>query len=126
MYTDTQRADEFLTVSPKMLTAKPKDCFVVQARGDSMNKANTKAGPIDDGDYVIVDGSKQELEQGGYVLASIDGLATIKKVTIDRGRGFIALTPESTTKHMPIYVHASDEGSLRCHGAIVGVVPHIE
>jgi len=113
----------FLKISPKILERKkPDQLYVVKAVGDSMNEAeNIKGGPIDDGDYVVVDHADTSPKNGDYVLSIIDGAANIKRFYKERKE--IRLVSESKREIPPIVLHADD---LDNHGYLVsGVVVRV-
>ena len=82
--------------------------IAVRAFGNSMNKAKTNGGKIEEGDYVIVDTKKQP-QDGDYVLAIIDNCANLKKFLVDYKNKIISLISESTEKHPPIFLHENDK-----------------
>jgi SOS-response transcriptional repressor LexA len=113
----------YLQLSPTLVSTKnSKNLFVVQATGDSMNKASIGGQTIDDGDYVVVDSSVTVPNNGDYVVSSIEGLANIKRYKRDESQQVIALVSESTKARPPIMVHAADEESYRIHGRVVQVM----
>ncbi len=100
-FTDDCPEDQ-ITLSSKYLE-KSFEYFFVRATGDSMNKDK-----INDGDYVLVKRFKGEAEDGDRVVASVNGLGTIKK--LKKNKKTIALTPNSTNpQHTPIILHPEDE-----------------
>ncbi len=112
-----------LTVSPSLLgKANTKTLFAVQATGDSMNACNVNGSPIDDGDYVIVDSSKNVPTNGDIVVSSIEGLANVKRFIKDEANKVVALVSESTRSRPPIVIAEHDIESYRVHGTVVGVV----
>ena len=114
---------DYLTVSPNLLGSSQTDSlFAVQATGDSMNACNVGGQAIEDGDYVIVDGSRQQPQTGDYVVSSIERLANIKKFIRDDHNKVIALISESTKQRPPIVVSEEDIESYRVHGKVVSVV----
>ena len=80
-----QIADEhvegYIMVSKSFLPRRVKDAYVLRVVGDSMNKAKINEQPIEDGDCVIVDGSKHDPDPNSYVVSVVDGMANIKKFT---------------------------------------------
>lgn len=115
--------DESIQVSKSLL---PKDklnnCFVVKAVGDSMNKALINGQPLNDGDLAIVDASLDGPEDDEYILLSIDGLATIKKLKTDRQRNRILLLAESTKDFNPIVLSEDDHSAYTIHGRVIDVL----
>lgn len=130
----TAFADEYISgylkISSSLLSAeviKNRDSvFVIEASGDSMNlaKIGSNSQPINDGDYVIVDGSYKVPRNGDYILSVIDGLANIKRFFRDGDR--VALVSESSQDYPPIFIDAEDSGSYLINGKVVQVVKKFE
>lgn len=112
----------YLRVSEKILTHKNSNLFAIRAVGNSMNKASIMGENIEDGDYVIVDSSKQIPIDGTYILSVIDGFANIKKYKEDNTRKSIILLSESTREHPPIILHEDDIGSYKVAGEVIQVI----
>lgn len=104
---------------PKGIDGK---CFAIKAVGDSMNKADISGRPIEDGDIVLVDTRVNAPKDGDYVAASVEGLATIKKLKVDKDKSWVVLTPESTSQHNPIVIHQTDSDAYQIHGRIFDVI----
>ena len=84
-----------------------------------MNQAHLYGEAIDDGDFVIVD-SGQVPQKNDYVLATINGLANIKKFLPEYENdelSRITLVSESTEQYEPIFIHPEDQ----IEGLIAGV-----
>lgn len=113
-----------LMLTPSIIPAKlaNKKLFAVRATGNSMNKAKINGLPIDDGDYVVVDGSIQLPENGDYVVSSIGGLANIKRYIRDETNKLIKLVSESTKIYPPIIIDPNDVDSYYIHGRVVQVI----
>lgn len=112
-----------LTLSPSVIKAKhPKQLFAVQAVGSSMNKADIDGQSIEDGDYVIVDSSREVPDNGDYVVSSIEGLANIKKYVRDESSKLIRLVSESTHIIPPIVIDPNDVDSYHIHGRVVQII----
>ena len=110
-----------ITLSSRLLeTRHYQSLFAIKAHGNSMNKASISGKPIEDGDYVIVDTSKQAIS-GDYVVAIVNGLANIKRYypqTNDDGDSTgVALISESTNDFEPIFIHPEDDED----GLIAGI-----
>jgi len=117
------RVEDYLTLSPGMLKKlNQAHIFAVKASGDSMNKANISGMSIDNGDYVIVDSAIQTPSNGDYVLASIEGLATIKRYIRDEQQQVIALVSESTRPRPPIIISADEANTFVVHGVVKDVI----
>lgn len=110
----------FLKVSPKIV-GDSKQIFVLRAEGDSMNKADVYGRNIEDGDYVLVDGSDKMPHDREYVVSIIDGMANIKKFVCDKANNQIVLFSESTGDYPPICIHEDDFSSY----TVVGIVKQI-
>jgi SOS-response transcriptional repressor LexA len=121
-----------ITLSSRLLkTRHYQSLFAIKAHGISMNKASISGKPIEDGDYVIVDTSKQATP-GDYVVAIVNGLANIKRYypqTDETGNAIgVALISESTDDFEPIFIHPEDDED----GLIAGIAlqtikrPHVE
>ncbi len=117
------RVEDHLTLSPGLVKKLNKaHIFAVRASGDSMNKANVQGQSIDNGDYVIIDSAIQTPSNGDYVLASIEGLATIKRFLKDEQQRIIALVSESTRPRPPIIVGEDEASSFVVHGVVTNVI----
>jgi repressor LexA len=115
------RIEGYLKVSAKMLPYKKSDLYVLIADGDSMNQAEVRPGvTIEDGDFVVVDSSQRAAKNGDIVVAVIDGMATIKRYTLDTEERRIVLEAESTEEYLPIYLHAGD--NFMISGKVVDVI----
>jgi repressor LexA len=76
--------------------------FLLRVRGDSMNRAKIEGGTIEDRDLVLVR-QQERADSGQFVVALVDGEATIKKLV--KATGYYVLQPESTNpKHRPIVI----------------------
>ncbi|MCG2695136.1 transcriptional repressor LexA [Candidatus Parcubacteria bacterium] len=105
----------------KNIVSKKEGVFILQADGDSMNKANIRGKSIDDGDFVLIDSEDKDVSNGDCVLSIIDGCANLKKFEVDQKTKQKKLVPESTNpKHMPIYL--SSEDNFVINGKILAVV----
>ena len=117
------RVEDYLTLSPGLLAKLNKaNLFAVRASGDSMNKADIRGQSIDNGDYVIIDSAVQTPSNGDYVLASIEGLATIKRFLKDEQQRIIALVAESTRPRPPIIIGEDESSSFVVHGVVKNVI----
>lgn len=114
----------YLKVSPAITGRKNADgLFIIKAVGDSMNQAKSvPGGPIENGDYVIIDSTKQQPQNGDYVLSIIDDAANIKRFYSDKGHSQISLVSESTLPIAPIYIHPSESSSYIVGGQILRVI----
>lgn len=108
-----------------LITKRLQSLFAVQADGESMNQATLNGEYIEDGDFVIVD-SEKEPRKDDYVLATVDGLANIKKFHPEYSPEGelcrIALLSESTSKYEPFFIHPDDEHDGLIAGVAVQVI----
>lgn len=115
-----ENIDGHLKVSKGIV--KGKTLFALVASGDSMNRSNIDGTAIQDGDYVIIDREKIDLNHGDYGLFVFDGAANIKRLYIDKKNHRIALLSESSYDYPPIYIDQKDQDSFMVNGKIVKVV----
>ncbi len=95
-------------VSPEMITSKFR-CYVLQVKGQSMIEDH-----IDDGDYVVIQETK-DVKNGDIVVALLDnGLATLKRYFKELTR--IRLEPANSTMS-PIYAT-----NVEIQGRVVGLI----
>jgi SOS-response transcriptional repressor LexA len=115
----------YLQVTKKILgdlATRVKDLFVLQAVGQSMNRADVEGDTIENGDYVIVDKKVAAPQDGQYVVSIINGVANIKKIYLDKKKSQIILLSESSQDIPPIYVHQDDVDGYLIAGKIVKVM----
>lgn len=98
------------------------ELYALRAKGDSMNRANIKGMSISEGDYVIVDRSKNHPENGDYVVVVLDQAAMIKKFHTETEQGAIYFVSESTSEHPPIVISGEDLSDVFINGTVVSVV----
>jgi repressor LexA len=110
-----------LKLSKRLIFNKEKNVFAIRAVGSSMNRANIGGHSIDDGDYVIVDGSRFNPQNNEYVLAVIDDFGVIKRFIKGKKRDEVELVSESTEEHPPIHIHADDQ-RLIIHGKVIYII----
>jgi len=116
-----QNVEGYLKLSRRLIPKKITDfIFAIEVFGDSMDQAEIYDKKIKNGDYVLVDSQYKDYRDGDKVLATIDGLATIKnffKVDSDT----IGLFPQSSNKiHKPIYL--TPEDNFIINGKIIDVL----
>jgi repressor LexA len=115
----------YLKLSPKMINttrsvARKEVLFALKANGQSLNRADINGKNIESGDFVIIDSTKTNPEDGDYVVSVIDGMANIKKFKEDRLNNRIVLLSESSHTIPPIFVHEEDVFTIS--GTVVDVV----
>lgn len=97
--------------------------FIVISDGDSLNAAaDVKGGPINSGDYVVIDGNNISPTNGQYVLSIIDGMANLKRFYKDSKKQEVRLESESTFETKPIYIRQEDFQDYMINGVVVGVI----
>ena len=115
----------FLTISRRILNkSNGKDLIAVKAVGNSLNRAKIFGDNVNDGDYLIVDCSKRQPEDGEYVLSVMDGAANFKKFFKDDDSKEIRLVSESTLSIPPIILHEDDleTSGYLVNGVVIKVV----
>lgn len=121
-----ENIEGYLTISQNMLNTRfrPNEMFAVKAVGSSMNKSSVGGKSISDGDYVIIDNHRGSINdyRNKYVLSIINGMANIKKFTIDEQNHTVVLISESTESYPPIFIHEEDFGSYMVNGIVADVV----
>lgn len=119
-----QNLQGYLGVPSEKLGRKRKEgLFIVVADGDSLNAAkDVKGGPINSGDYVVIDGDNISPMNGQYVLSIIDGMANLKRFYKDSKNKEIRLESESTFKTKSIYIRQEDFQDYMINGVVVGVI----
>ena len=112
-----------LKLSRNLLRSKSSEYFIVQADGDSMNQSKINGECIESGDYVVIRQDSSAPTDGEYVLAIVDGGATLKKIKVKPEQGMVYLVPESSQKYMPIILDADQvERELQINGRIEQVI----
>lgn len=108
-----ENIEAMIAVSTKL--AKPTNkYFLLQAKGDSMNKKG-----INDGDLVLVK-QQNAAENGDVIVALIDDEATIKELKINDDN--VLLLPRSSNKaHTPIILSRD----FIVQGVVVSTIPMI-
>ncbi|MBM3255861.1 MAG: hypothetical protein FJZ04_00095 [Candidatus Moranbacteria bacterium] len=116
-----ENIEGYLKISRRLITKRVTDAiFAIQVFGNSMDMAKINDKRIEDGDYALVDSRSQDYGNGDKVLATIDGLATIKNFfRVDQST--IGLFPQSSEKiHKPIYLTREDNFII--NGKIIDVL----
>ncbi len=95
--------EDYINISKKYIKDVKEKYFFLKASGDSMNKAD-----INNGDLVLVKKTDNPPVDNKIVVATINGLGTIKK--FKKTKKNPVLMPESTnSKHQPILLHEDDD-----------------
>ena len=116
-----ENIDQYLKVSSALLPRNKKGLYALVADGTSMNKAEIELGKvIESGDFVLVDSQQTTYRNRDIVVAVVDGMATIKRYRFDRENERIILEPDSTDKHLPIFIDESDDFLIT--GKVVGII----
>lgn len=106
-----ENIEDYLEVDSDWIRGNPKDFFILQAKGNSLDRVG-----IDDGDYVLFR-SQSTANPGEKVVALIDDEATIKffKPT----KEYVALVPKSSDpSHRPIIM----KKDFMIQGVVKGVI----
>lgn len=114
-----ERVEGFLGVSAKIIKPK-KGLYAIKAVGQSMNRANIKGQPLENGDYAIIDSEYKNPKNKDYILSVIDGVCNIK-IFFQDPSGQIILMSQSTKNYPPIYIDPSDKDYLIC-GKVIQVL----
>lgn len=120
LYADDANMGYIHISSTYLKTNRYDDLYAIVASGDSMNQTKIDGKPINDGDYVIVDRSVSQPNDGDRVVAIVNGLANIKRFLRERGR--IVLVSESSEHFDPIFIHPEDQDEALIAGKVVQVV----
>ena len=75
-----------------------------------------------EGDYVIIDRSKNLPEDSKYVLAVLDNAAMIKKLRINKENQTVMFVSESKSEHPPIVATLEDLDDIYINGEVVQIV----
>ncbi len=118
-----ENIDGYVKISKS--TLRPGKYFIVQASGDSMNKADIQGNTIESNDLVVIDADARTPKHGDYVLAVIDGGATIKRFYEDKKNKRIMLVPESTKNYTPIVIAGQDYDSSLINGTVKAVIKQV-
>lgn len=111
-----------IRVSSRILkTIRFDNLYALIASGDSMNNTSIDGHVINDGDYVIVDRSRNTPRNGDRVVAIVDDLANIKRFYREQDR--ITLVSESTKHYDPIFITPEDQSDSLIGGTVIQVVP---
>lgn len=107
-----------LPISKNILSWDGKNHFVLRVSGTSMNKYEIKGKTLENGSYVLIDTSAQNLNDRDAFLFVVNGGATLKKYKKQWTNIF--LLPESHDDfHTPIVLSESD--SVVPNGKVVDV-----
>lgn len=107
-----------LPISKNIISWDGKNNFVLRVSGTSMNKYELKGKTLENGSYVLIDKSVQNLNEKDAFLFIVNGGATLKKYKKQGSNVF--LLPESSDEfHTPIILSESD--SVVPNGKVVDV-----
>ena len=114
----------FMKISSNVVHRKsPGGLFIIRAVGNSLNKAKSiEGGPIEDGDYVVVDSKNRSPRNGNYVLSVVDDVGNLKRFYQDKNTGEVSLVSESTSEYPPIVIHPDDFSNYMINGVVVRVI----
>ena len=117
-----ERPEGMLMASKAMIKGAKKNVFALRAVGNSMNKANSPWGPIENGDYVIIDPDDRQPKNNDFVVSIINGSANIKRFYKDEEHSNIVLFSDSTETYLPIFIHFEDNPDFFINGKVVSVI----
>jgi repressor LexA len=109
----------YLKISASLLKRK-QNIYAVKADGISMNRAMVAGATIDDGDYLIVDSSATNPEDGEIIVSVFDDIANVKRFRHDKTNNRVALLSESTIDFPPIFIH--EDEPFHVAGKVVQVI----
>ena len=110
-----------LTISAS-LAPRRANIYALIAAGNSMNQAKINNKAIQDGDYIIVDGDYRSPHTGDYVVSIINGLANVKKFTLDEKNDRILLLSENDYDTTPIIINLTDFSDYLISGKVIDVI----
>lgn len=112
-----------IQVSASLLpSSNYQDFYALEVDGESMNEAIIRGNKIENGAYVIIDGSKKTPREGEVITVVYDELANIKKVHFDYENEQIILYSESTENFQPIVIDPRDSWEGLIGGTVIQVV----
>lgn len=112
-----------IQVSASLLpSSNYKDFYALEVDGESMNETTVRGNRIENGSYVIIDGSKKTPTEGEIITVVYDGLANIKKVHFDYDSEQIVLYSQSTENFQPIFISPHDNWEGLIGGSVIQVV----
>lgn len=120
-----EQLDGYLQLSKSIIpNYKKGEYFAIKAIGDSLNKAEIglEKNNIEEGDYAIIqktNANRSDLN-GKYVLSVIDGMANLKKFSINGNKIF--LSSVSTNNYPPIVIQEEDYQSYFVNGIVKTVI----
>jgi SOS-response transcriptional repressor LexA len=119
-----ENLEGYLKISPRILKRKDSTgLFAIKASGDSLNAAkDIEGGPIENGDYVVIDSKNRKPKNGDYVLSVIDDAVNLKRFYLDKEGKQVILVSESTSDIPPIYIHFKDLHKYMINGVIVRII----
>lgn len=119
-----QNIEGYLPISRAALSSRPSSdgLFAIRVVGDSLNQASIGGEPVNNNDYVIIDGNRNIPNNGEYVLSIVDDMANLKRFY--REGNEIRLVSESSLNIPPIILHEEDLNSsgYSLNGTIIKVI----
>lgn len=111
----------YLRISRNLLPVQEiNELFVLKAKWDSMNRCDVLGRNIQSGDYVIVQQTKDQPDNGDIVVSIIDERANIKRYYEQDWE--IMLLSESTEDFPPILVDSSEWSDYRAVWKVIKVI----
>ncbi len=117
------RIEGYLRMSPTKLKSKNyNDLFALVASGNSMNRSEISGGPINNGDYVVIDRYKSTPKDGERVVVVSNDVANIKRIYFDHDDQMVVLRSESEIDYNPIYIDPQDQWDGLISGTVIQVI----
>jgi SOS-response transcriptional repressor LexA len=114
---------KYIGISSNLLMSKNyPELIVVEVKGNSMNMAELGGELIEDGDYVVVDRSRQTPHDGEIVIVNNDNVVNIKRISFNYNSGQIKLSSESNEHFDPIYLTATEDFDSFVEGTVIQVL----
>lgn len=99
---------------------KKSAVYAIRADGISMNQAKINGDTIDSGDFLIVDSTNTDPEDGDVIVSVFDDVANVKRFKRDPDNNRVVLQSESTTTLPPIFIHEDDNFTVA--GKVIQVI----
>ena len=110
----------YLKIAKFPSSVSENELIALKAVGKSMNRAVINGQNVNSNDYLIVDTSIKNPQDGDYVLCILDNMAVIKRYSFDERNNEIRLISESTNNIPPIVIRAGDDASI--NGKVIKVI----
>lgn len=113
----------YLRVSSNMLQSRNyQNLIALRVSGNSMNQAQVDGLAIENGDFVVVDRSKQTPRNNEIVIINNKDLINVKRIILNQEHGQVVLKSESSEVYDPIYLDAAEDADAFVEGTVVQVL----